>query len=238
MARGGGGIKTAQYGNRPPGDAIGNARQERLGGDVTDKIDFKKQFKALYQPAAKAFELVVVPPLQFLKVDGQGDPNSAEAYRTAVEWLYSVSYAAKFASKAKLGIDYTVPPLEGLWWAEDMSTFTSRNKDEWRWTMMILVPDFVTREILEGAVAKARAKLGEPPASLRMEPYDEGLSVQILHVGSYDDEAPTLARLHDEFIPGNGLAFNGKHHEIYLSDPRRVEPAKLKTILRQPVRRL
>jgi hypothetical protein len=203
---------------------------------VVDKIDFKKTMKALYAPSAKDFSLVDVPEMQFVKIEGEGNPNTAPAYATAVEWLYGVSYALKFAAKG-LGKDYAVPPLEGLWWADDNAAFTARAKDEWRWTMMIMVPEFVTREMYGAAVAKTAKKLGLPPPSLRFEPYDEGLAVQILHVGSYDDEAPTIARLHEEFIPQQGLVENGVHHEIYLSDPRKTEAAKLRTVLRQPVRR-
>ena len=134
------------------------------------------------------------------------------------------------------GHDYVVPPLQGLWTADSMRAFTSRKKDKWRWTMMIMVPDFVTKEHYEAGLAKASKKLGEPPPSLRLEAYAEGLSAQILHVGSYDDEAPTIKQLHEKFLPANGLVENGPHHEIYLSDPRRTEAAKLRTILRQPVR--
>ncbi len=202
-----------------------------------EKIDFRKVHKALYAPPAGKFVAVDVPVMQFVKVDGAGDPNTALAYRTAVEWLYSVSYAMKFAAKARLGRDYTVPPLEGLWWADDPASFVSRRKDDWKWTMMIMVPDFVDRAAFEAAMAKVGAKLGDPPASLRLDPYEEGRCLQTLHVGSYDDEAPVLARLHGEAMPAAGLAFNGPHHEIYLSDPRKVEPAKLKTVLRQPVRK-
>jgi len=201
-----------------------------------EKIDFRKTMKTLYGPTAKDFVLVEVPKMQFVKIDGQGNPNTAPAYGTALEWLYGVSYALKFAAKAA-GKDYGVPPLEGLWWAEDNAAFTARAKDEWRWTMMIMTPDFIAREMYSAAVEKAGKKLGEPPASLRLEPYDEGLAVQILHVGSYDDEAPTIKRLHGEFIPQHGLAENGLHHEIYLSDPRKTASAELKTILRHPVRR-
>lgn len=201
-----------------------------------EKIDFKKTLKALYAPIAKDFVMVEVPRMQFVKVDGHGNPNTAPAYTEAVQWLYGVSYALKFAAKA-LGHDYGVPPLEGLWWAKDNAAFTERTKDEWSWTMMIMAPDFVTAEMFEAAVEKTRKKLGEPPASLRFEPFEEGLAVQILHVGSYDDEAPTIKRLHAEFIPQHGLVENGVHHEVYLSDPRKTEPARLKTILRHPVRR-
>jgi len=203
-----------------------------------EKIDFRKTLRALYAPSAKHFDLVDVPTMAFLKIDGQGDPNTAPAYANAIGWLYSLSYAMKFASKATLGKDYTVPPPEALWWADDMRDFTAGNKSAWRWTQMIMVPEFVTRPMFEMALEKTRQKLGQPPASLRLENFDEGLSVQILHIGSYADEAPTIARLHAEFIPQNGLAENGLHHEIYLSDPRKTVPAKLKTIIRQSVRRL
>jgi hypothetical protein len=204
---------------------------------AAEKLDFKKTLKALYAPTAKDFVLVEVPRMQFVKVDGEGDPNKAEDYQNGLNWLYSVSYGLKFASKAELGRDYAVMPLEALWWADDVSDFTSRRKDSWRWTQMIMAPDFITQQMYQAAVEKAEKKLGEPPESLRLETFDEGLSVQILHIGSYDDEAPTIKRLHEAFIPQHGLTENGLHHEIYLSDPRKTEPAKLKTILRHPVRR-
>lgn len=200
------------------------------------KIDYKKVLKPLYNAPAREFASVEVPQMQFVKVDGEGDPNTAPAYRSAVEWLYGVSYAMKFAAKAALGKDYVVPPLEGLWWADDPTSFVKRRKDQWRWTMMIMVPEFVARETFENALAKTGGKLGQPPQSLRLEPYDEGLSLQTLHVGSYDEEGPVLAWLHGEVMPNSRMTFNGPHHEIYLSDPRRTEPARLKTILRQPVK--
>ncbi|WP_306024506.1 GyrI-like domain-containing protein [Oceaniradius stylonematis] len=129
-------------------------------------------------------------------------------------------------------------PLEGLWWAEDMDAFTAGDKDKWSWTAMIMQPDWITDAMFAAAVDKARGKLGDPPESLRLEIFDEGLSVQIMHIGPYDAEGPTIARLHQQFIPQNGLTENGHHHEIYLSDPRRVAPEKLKTIIRQPVKRV
>jgi hypothetical protein len=201
-----------------------------------EKVDFRKALKPLYNPPAEEFASVDVPEMQFVKVDGEGDPNTAPAYRSGVEWLYAASYAMKFAAKGALGKDYVVPPLEGLWWADNPKSFITREKDRWRWTMMIMVPDFVTRDMFENAVARAGGKLGQPPQCLRLEPYGEGLSLQTLHVGSYDQEGPVLARLHGEVMPNQGMAFNGPHHEIYLSDPRKTESAKLKTILRQPVK--
>lgn len=203
-----------------------------------EKLDLKKHYKALYNPPKGRFETVEVPPLQYVQIDGAGDPNTAEAYQTGVAWLFSVSYAMKFGAKAELGRDYVVGPLEALWWAEDMSTFLTRKKSDWQWTIMILQPEFVTTELFGKAVEKSGQKLGAAPASLRLETYDEGLSVQTLHIGSYDDETPTLARLHQEFLPANGLKETGHHHEIYLSDPRKVAAEKLKTILRQPVKRI
>ncbi|MBU0510161.1 MAG: GyrI-like domain-containing protein [Chloroflexi bacterium] len=201
------------------------------------KVDFKKTLKHLYNPPKK-FETVDVPEIQFVMVDGHGDPNTAQEYKNAVESLYAVAYKIKFLSKKDLEKDYTVPPLEGLWWAEDMETYLTREKSAWDWTMMIMTPDWITAEFFDNAVAQVR-KAKNPAAldKVRLEHYHEGLSVQIMHIGSYDDEGPVLAKMHSEFIPNNGFVENGKHHEIYLSDPRRVAPEKMKTVLRQPVRK-
>jgi hypothetical protein len=180
--------------------------------------------------------IVDMPEMQFVMVDGHGDPNTAQEYQDAVEALYAVAYKMKFISKKTLEKDYTVPPLEGLWWAEDMSTYLTREKSEWDWTMMIMTPEWIHVEIFDEAIVQVRQ--AKDPASLdkvRLERYHEGLSVQIMHIGSYDDEGPILSQMHSDFIPNNGFVENGKHHEIYLSDPRRVAPEKLKTVLRQPV---
>jgi hypothetical protein len=201
------------------------------------KIDYKKEWKHLYNPPKTEFTIVDVPRMKFLMVDGHGDPNKAQEYQDAIEALYGVAYKMKFISKKTLERDYVVPPLEGLWWAEDMETFsTERDKSQWDWTMMIMTPEWVTVDIFANAVEQVRKT--KNPGSLdkvRLEQYHEGLSVQIMHVGSFDDEGPVLAEMHSEFIPGNGYIENGKHHEIYLSDFRRVSPEKLKTVLRQPV---
>lgn len=204
--------------------------------EAMQKLDVKKTLKALYAPPAGEWQEVSVPRLQFVMIDGAGDPNTADAYPQALEWLYSVSYAAKFAAKAR-GKDYVVPPLEGLWWADDPRSFVERRKDEWRWTMMIMAPDFIDETLFEGAVAKSSRKLGTPPESLRLASLEEGLCLQTMHIGSYDDEGPALARLHDEIMPSRGYTFAGPHHEIYLGDPRKVDPSKLRTVLRQPVER-
>lgn len=169
-------------------------------------------------------------------VDGHGDPNRTPAYKQALESLYSTAYAIKFACKAE-GRDFVVAPLEGLWSAASPESFTARRKDEWDWTMMIMVPDFVDAPKFQAARDKARAKLGALSDCLRLESLEEGHCLQALHVGSYDEEGPLLAQLHDEIMPAGGYTFAGPHHEIYLGDPRKAPPSKLKTILRQPVRR-
>jgi len=201
------------------------------------KLDFKKQLKHLYLPSAKEFVVVNVPPMQFLMVDGHGDPNTAQAYKDTLEALYAVAYRVKFASKKELDRDYVVPPLEGLWWAQDMESFTAdRDKTAWDWTMMVMQPEWITREIFAGAIEQVdRAKSLPALPKVRLETCHEGLSVQILHIGSYDDEGPVLHNMHHHFIPENSFQMIGKHHEIYLSDARRVAPEKLRTVLRQPV---
>jgi hypothetical protein len=176
--------------------------------------------------------------MQFLMIDGHGDPNTAHEYQEALEALYAVAYAVKFRSKKELERDYVVPPLEGLWWAEDMGVFTATSdKSTWDWTMMIMQPAWVTQEMFEGAVAQVEKKKN-PSAlpKLRLETYDEGAAVQIMHVGPYDAEGPTIARMH-AFIEENGYERAGRHHEVYLGDPRRTAPENLKTVLRQPVRK-
>jgi hypothetical protein len=200
-------------------------------------VDLKRKLRHLYAPSRIEFEVVDVPPMSFLMVDGHGDPNLAPAYQAAIEALYGMAYRLKFMSKRELGIDYVVPPLEGLWWAEDMAAFTSqRDKSAWNWTMMIMQAAWIGLEMVDQAREELAQKKDLPDLEvLRFESYHEGLSVQILHVGAYEDEAPTLKRLHREFLPQHGYRPNGKHHEIYLSDPRRVTAEKLKTILRQPV---
>ncbi len=200
-----------------------------------DTFDIKKERKDLYAPRAGEFALVDVPELSFLMVDGHGNPNTASAYRKAVEALYAVSYAVRFAAKKQLDRVHVVGPLEGLWWAENPDVFLTRTKNDWSWTMMIHQPDWITPELVESARATA-AKKRELPAleKLWFERFAEGLSVQTLHIGSYDDEAPVIARMH-EFAASQGHVLRGKHHEIYLGDPRKIEAARLRTVLRQPV---
>ena len=204
-----------------------------------DKIDLKKTLDS-YQAPKGAFRILRVPERRYLMIDGHGDPNSSPDFTQAVESLYPVAYKLKFGSRATTGRDYVVPPLEGLWWAEDLDAFTTaRDKSQWDWTMMLLVPEWIDEDQVLAAKEQAGAK--NRPARLddvRFEALAEGLCVQTLHIGSFDDEAPVLDRLHHEFVPAEGLALRGKHHEIYLSDFRRTAPEKQRTILRQPVERL
>ena len=214
------------------------------------KIDFKREYKELYQPPVKTFEIVDVPPMQYLMIDGRGDPNTSQEYQDAIEALYALAYKIKFVSKKALGKDYVVPPLEGLWGSPEMISsltgitdertwleqFQSSDRDAWQWTMMILQPEWITQEIFSQAFDEVRS--GKNPISLekiRLESYHEGPSVQILHIGPYATEGPVLAKLHTRFLPENGYTEAGKHHEIYLSDPRKTAPEKLRTILRQPI---
>jgi hypothetical protein len=205
---------------------------------MTDKLDLKKSLKQLYNPSAKEFSVVEVPSFAFLMIDGRGDPRTSAEYQSAVEVLYSVAYTLKFMVKKQLAVDYAVMPLEGLWWAEDWTAYTADRREDWLWTMMILQPEMVTAELVGEADEQVRQKKKlERVSDLRFDIYHEGLAVQIMHIGSYAAEAPTLARMHNEFIPQHGYEMTGKHHEIYLNDPNRVAPEKLKTVLRQPVRR-
>lgn len=208
-----------------------------MGSPASEKYDVKRDRRELYGASTRDFEMVDVPPMRYLAVDGHGDPNTAAEYADAVEALFGVAYAVKFASKRQLGRDFVVAPLEGLWRADDPESFVTREKDAWSWTMLIAQPEWIVEAMVTAAIAAVRAK-GDRAALDRVQVRElrEGRSAQILHVGSYDDEAPTLARLHHEWMPQHGLTFNGDHHEIYLSDARRTAPEKLRTILRQPVR--
>ena len=200
------------------------------------KVDFKKTLKALYGPSAKDFSVVTVPTMNYMMVDGEGNPNTSTEYAEAITTLYSVAYTLKFQSKLQKDRDYVVPPLEGLWWADDLNAYRNRTKDNWKWTMMIMVPDWLKKTDVDEAIKKAHKKNPELHGEqIRFESLTEGLSVQIMHIGSYDDETPTLLRLHDEWLPQNGYKETLKHHEIYIGDPRKTNPSRLKTVLRQPV---
>ncbi|HYD51434.1 MAG TPA: GyrI-like domain-containing protein [Gemmatimonadaceae bacterium] len=203
---------------------------------MVQKLDYRKQLRHLYQPSAREVVEVQVPPLAYLMVDGTGDPATSASYVEALGALFAASYAIKFACKAAPdGGDYVVMPLEGLWWADDMSVFHTGRRADWRWTMMIAQPPLVTRALVERTLADvARRKSVPGLARLRYEELAEGRAAQIMHLGPYTDEGPTIQRVH-EFIERAGCRRTGRHHEIYLSDPRRVDPAKLKTIVRRPM---
>ena len=203
----------------------------------TTKIDFKRELRELYAPGRTPV-LVEVPEMAFVMIDGHGDPNTADSYREAIEALYTVSYTVKFALKrGPAEIDFGVMPLEGLWWSADPTVFSTGDKAEWSWTAMIMQPEPVTAEIVEEARHQAAAKKSLPALELlRYERFDEGPAAQVMYVGPYKDEGPTIAALH-AFIAEQGCTLTGKHHEIYLGDPRRAAPEKLKTVIRQPVAR-
>ena len=203
---------------------------------MTGKVDLKKTEKAYFAASKAGWEADTFDAANYLMIDGQGSPGDSPEYVAALEVLYPLAYATKFYSKQELGRDYVVPPLEGLWWADDMDAYTTPGRrDEWQWTLMLMLPDWIEADHVEAARAK---KAGLDLSKVRMDSLEEGLCLSHLHVGPFADEAPKLRFLHHELIPQEGYAFNGHHHEIYLSDPRKTAPEKLRTVLRQPVKRV
>jgi hypothetical protein len=199
------------------------------------KVDLRKELKNLYAPSAKEVLAVNVPKMNFLMISGMGDPNTSQEYKDAVEALFSLSYAIKFMIKKEKSIDYAVMPLEGLWWVDDMTRFSVENKNEWKWTSMIMQPEYVTKEIVNEALDETRKKKNLPALSkIRFEAFSEGPSAQIMHIGPFSAEGPTIEKIRN-FIKKQGYNLSGKHHEIYLSDPRKSAPEKMKTVLRQPM---
>lgn len=200
-----------------------------------DKIDLKKELKAIYNPSVKEVSVVDVPSMNFLLIDGEGSPSSPQ-YREAIEALFSVSYALKFMAKKTQGVDYAVMPLEGLWWADDMTKFSAESKDEWKWTAMIMQPKYVTAQDVKAAIEQTRKKKNLPAMSkLRFESFHERKAAQIMHVGPFSAEGPNITKIHDA-IKKSGHELTGKHHEIYLNDLTKTAPEKLKTVLRQPMK--
>ncbi len=198
------------------------------------KIDFKKEFKSLYK-APDSPTLVDVPSLNYLMIDGQGDPNTAPIYSESVSTLYKLAYAIRFLMRDDHDLDFGVMPLEGLWWVEDRSEFSYSDKNNWYWTMLIMQPVAVTAEIVAAAREKVIKKHNPPLLpQVRLGVLLEGQSAQVMHHGPYANEKPTIDRLHS-FIESQGLVPHLKHHEIYLKDPTRCAPEKLLTILRHPV---
>lgn len=199
------------------------------------KIDYKKELKHLYRPSAKAVAMVEVPEMNFLMIDGAGDPNTTSFFQKATEALFAVSYQLKFMiKKGEQQVDYGVMPLEGLWWADDMTQFSVEKKGDWQWTLMMMQPEYVTSDLFAEAVEQVKKKKNPTALPLmRFEAYAEGRAAQIMHIGPFSEEGPTIAKIHD-FIAANSGELSGKHHEIYLSDIRKAAPGKWKTVVRQP----
>ena len=192
--------------------------------------------KELYAPSAAQPSIVEIPPFKFLMVDGAGDPNTTTAFQDAIQALFPLSYGIHFALK-KAGIESRVRPLEALWWADGKGDFLEIGQGLWRWRAMMQQPDEITAELLEKVRAEAQRKKPNPSlAKVRLETFDEGLAAQVMHIGPYSAEKPTIERLR-AFIAEQGFRPRGKHHEIYIGDPRRSAPEKLKTVVRQPVGR-
>lgn len=206
------------------------------------KIDLKKENKELYNPSAKEVSILDIPEMNFLMIDGEGDPNTSQEYQDSIEALFSISFKVKFISEKENSQNYVVMPLEGLWWVENIEEFDIRDKSSWKWTAMIRQPDFITKDMVKKAIEDVEKKKNLPALSrVRFQSLHEGLSAQIMHIGPYSEEGPTIEKLYN-FIEEKGYEFDGslpdeRHHEIYISDMRRTKPEKLKTIIRQPMRR-
>ena len=203
------------------------------------RIDLKKDLKLLYKPSSKEISIVDVPLMNFLMIDGRGNPNTSPEYAEAIEALFSLAYALKFrVKKSTASVDYAVMPLEGLWWTDDPRQFSMSNKEIWQWTAMIMQPDYVTAALFTDVLGEATKKKDLAALErIKFGPYDEGVSAQVMHLGPYATEEPTIARLHS-FIEENGYKLRGRHHEIYLKDVRRSAPEKLQTVLRQPIEKV
>ncbi len=199
--------------------------------------DPKEILKQYYSPSVKQPQIIIIPPMNFLMIDGHGDPNTDSSYSAAVSALYTLAYTLKFGLKNTGTPDFKVFPLQGLWWAADMNTFLTGEKSAWDWTMMIAQPDWISQEQINQARLKAAAKVDKATLEkVRFETYNEGLVVQLMHIGPYSAEGPNIARMH-AFAREQGYELSGKHHEIYLGNPQRSAPEKLKTIIRQPIRK-
>ncbi len=205
-------------------------------GGLLDKVDLKKELKILYNPSAKEVTTIDVPAMNFLLIDGEGAPTAPQ-FSEAIEALFSVSYTLKFMVKKGKGIDYTVMPLEGLWWVDDMTKFNADRKDEWKWTAMIMQPKYVSTNDVNLAVEQVKKKKNPVALSkIRFENLTEGPAAQIMYIGPFSAEGPTITKMHT-FIENSGHALSGKHHEIYLNNPATTAPEKLKTIIRQPMKK-
>jgi hypothetical protein len=202
---------------------------------MATKLDFKKTYQDFYAPKNRDFRLIELPVMRYLALDGTGSPESDD-FSMAIQALYSVSFPLKFISRAATGLDYVIPPLEAQWWADDYAAFSHNDRNSWKWTLLSQVPEWVTDMHFTAAKAKASAKGSELSSDLKVRVISEGLSYQALYQGPFSVEGAVLSHLHDVVMPEDGYTFNGLHHEIYLSDMRKTEPEKLKTVLRQPVK--
>ena len=201
-----------------------------------EKRDYRKELTELYKPKTGVVVEVDVPEMNFLMADGEGDPNNSKSFSEVTEALYAVSYALKFmVKKGDLQIDYGVMPLEGLWWSDDMATFSVDDKSDWKWTLMIMQPELIDSEMAAAAIDQVRTKKNPVALSLlRFESFKEGPAAQTMHIGPFSEEGPVIAEIHAH-IEERGKKRRGRHHEIYLSDIRRAAPEKWKTVIRQPM---
>ncbi|HEY7564818.1 MAG TPA: GyrI-like domain-containing protein [Acidimicrobiia bacterium] len=197
-------------------------------------LEDRQKLEELYLPPADRFVTVDVPDLQFVMVDGEGDP-SGEPFATSSRWLWTVAHPLKRIARERMGKNYAEAPLECLWWADDIGDFIAGRREKLKWRQMIVTADWVDEGMFEESLVPASERLGDAPETLRLERFDEGRCVQIMHIGHNRDEVATLRRLHNEYLPSQGLMPRGHHHEIYLTDPNRVAPEKWRTVLRQPV---
>jgi len=195
----------------------------------------REMLKKLYQPSKNEFSLVDVPDMPFLTIDGEGSPEN-ETFAKSVKWIWTAVHPLRVMAKQRMGRAFVEPPLECLWWADDMDDFIGGNKDQWKWRLMITTPLWAREQMYSSALEQASNKLGEAPKSLQLRTFKEGLCAQILHIGPGEGQAQTVAKLHKEYLPQNNLQATGPHHEIYLNDVTRIAPEKWKTVLRQPVR--
>jgi len=208
------------------------------------KFDLRKEYKHLYLPSPKKIDVVEVPRFQFAMLDGEIEPGYAPAespgFQEGLTALYGISYTLKFAAKLRKEdpIDYPVMALEGLWWVDE-GEFDIHHPEGWKWTLMIMQPDLITIGMFHEALKQLRKKKGDQPnfSKLRLERFEEGLCIQTMHIGPYSEEPATLAKM-KAFAKENGYSFRGKHHEIYIGDPRKSAPEKLKTVLRYPILKL
>jgi hypothetical protein len=201
-----------------------------------DKFDLLEQMKDYYSASINKVSFLKIPPLNYLMIDGKGDPNTSQIYKDSLQALYSLAYALKFAiKKGKPSIDFKVMPLEGFWWVEDINLFSVKNKGDWKWTMMILQPDLINGDLVTEMREQVVRKKGLVLAQkVRLEQYYEGDCAQILHLGPYSTEGENIEKLHTMIIDHSYQRI-GKHHEIYLNTPLKTAPEKLKTIIRQPI---